>query len=220
MYELVLSSRKKDAVAFKRWITKEVLPSIRKHGAYVTDNLATQVMNDPDKLYGLAEALIKEKSERMEIARSALLLSDKVTALSDEKKELAETLVLKNNSLYHQNHKIEQLQISEDYLQKNVLPSECLVSSTELGGMIGMSATAMHRWLADQKVLRWVNGRNVLTAKYANEDFTRDVCYSYTHTNGTVGTNRRIMWTEGGVQFVCALHNLINRKEQPGLFEE
>lgn len=36
LYNLVLSSRKAEAKAFKRWVTHDVLPSIRKHGAYMT----------------------------------------------------------------------------------------------------------------------------------------------------------------------------------------
>ncbi len=39
LYHLILCSKKPEARAFKRWITHEVIPSIRKHGAYMTDSL-------------------------------------------------------------------------------------------------------------------------------------------------------------------------------------
>ena len=218
MYELVLSSRKKEARQFKRWITHDVLPSIRKQGVYMTDEAANKILDDPDTAVILAEGLLKERKERMEITHKAVLLQDENTALIDDNKELSEAAVLKDNAIYHQKEKIVHLQLSDNYLQKNILPSESLVTSTELGSMIGMSAIAMHKWLRDKKVMRWVNERNILTAKYANEDFTRDTCFTYFHTNGTPGTDRRIMWTEKGVQFVTTLYNLIERKEQPGLF--
>ena len=44
LYSLVLGSRKPEAKAFKRWITHEVIPAIRKHGVYAVDEL----LNDPD----------------------------------------------------------------------------------------------------------------------------------------------------------------------------
>lgn len=57
LYNLILVSRKKEAKAFKRWITHEVLPSIRKHGLYATDEL----LDNPDFLI---EAITKLKEER------------------------------------------------------------------------------------------------------------------------------------------------------------
>ena len=62
LYALILSSRKPEAKVFKRWITHEVIPSIRKHGAYMTDTLLDQVMSDPGVIYKMAESLLKERS--------------------------------------------------------------------------------------------------------------------------------------------------------------
>lgn len=45
LYALVLGSRKPEAKAFKRWITHEVVPAIRKHGGYLTFEKAEKVMN-------------------------------------------------------------------------------------------------------------------------------------------------------------------------------
>ena len=47
LYALVLSSRKKEARAFKRWITHEVIPDIRKHGMYMTSSIVQQVVGNP-----------------------------------------------------------------------------------------------------------------------------------------------------------------------------
>lgn len=57
LYNLILASRKKEARLFKRWITHEVLPSIRKHGLYATDEL----LDNPDFLI---DAITKLKEER------------------------------------------------------------------------------------------------------------------------------------------------------------
>ena len=71
LYSLVLSSRKPEAKAFKRWITHEVLPSIRKHGMYAMDEL----LDNPDIAI---EALTRLKEERER--RKELELETKVQA--------------------------------------------------------------------------------------------------------------------------------------------
>ena len=49
MYKCVLRSNKKVALEFENWITEEVLPMIRKTGAYITDSVWDQITNDPAK---------------------------------------------------------------------------------------------------------------------------------------------------------------------------
>ena len=48
LYSIILLSRKPEAKKFKRWVTHEVLPTIRKQGAYVTPAKLEELMNDPD----------------------------------------------------------------------------------------------------------------------------------------------------------------------------
>lgn len=62
LYSLILSSHMPRAKQFKRWVTSKVLPSIRKHGAYMTDSLMDQVMQNPQIIYQMAESLLKERS--------------------------------------------------------------------------------------------------------------------------------------------------------------
>lgn len=64
LYSLVLGSRKPEARVFKRWITHEVIPSIRKHGAYMTDETLKKAIQTPDFLIELAKALKEEKEQR------------------------------------------------------------------------------------------------------------------------------------------------------------
>ena len=69
LYTLVLRSRKAEAKQFKRWITHEVLPTIRKHGAYMTDSVLEQVMKNPDTIYSLAAQLLEDKAKCEELSR-------------------------------------------------------------------------------------------------------------------------------------------------------
>jgi len=63
LYSLVLSSRKPEAKVFKKWITSEVLPSIRKHGVYMTQETVEKAVADPDFMIGLLENLRESKKQ-------------------------------------------------------------------------------------------------------------------------------------------------------------
>lgn len=85
LYTLVLGSRKPEAKAFKRWITHEVIPAIRKHGAYMTDALLTRMDEHPEliseyigklraenaKANAAQEALKKAEAENARLAPKA-----------------------------------------------------------------------------------------------------------------------------------------------------
>ena len=64
LYSLVLSSKLPTAKKFKRWVTSEVLPAIRKHGAYMTEETVEKAITDPDFLIHLATNLKEEKAKR------------------------------------------------------------------------------------------------------------------------------------------------------------
>jgi prophage antirepressor-like protein len=65
LYSLVLSSKMPTAKEFKHWVTAEVLPTIRKHGAYMTDAKIEEVLSDPDTIIKLATQLKQERNGRM-----------------------------------------------------------------------------------------------------------------------------------------------------------
>ena len=65
LYSLVIKSEKPDAVKFQDWIVEEVLPSIRKYGAYITDRTLAIMKDDPDYIYKIAEMLVEEKRHRV-----------------------------------------------------------------------------------------------------------------------------------------------------------
>ena len=64
LYKLIFQSRKPEAERFADWVTSEVLPDIRKHGAYMTDGVIERTLTDPDYLIMLATNLKEEKAKR------------------------------------------------------------------------------------------------------------------------------------------------------------
>ena len=102
LYSTILQSRKPEAKKFKRWITSEVLPSIRKHGAYMTDETLEKATSDPEFLGKLVMKLndkvntlqheITENEPRVLLAKA---IEDEDGSISI--KELAK--VLKQNGI-------------------------------------------------------------------------------------------------------------------------
>lgn len=78
LYSLVLRSKLTEAKKFKRWVTSEVLPSIRKHGMYATDDL----LNDPDLMIKAANKIKEEREGRLKAESQVKELTDKVVKLS------------------------------------------------------------------------------------------------------------------------------------------
>lgn len=86
LYSLILSSKLPNAKKFKRWVTSEVLPSIRRHGAYMTEEALEKAITEPDFLIRLATQLKEEKAKRLEAekqveaAKPKVLFADAVSA--------------------------------------------------------------------------------------------------------------------------------------------
>ena len=83
LYSLILSSKMPSAKKFKHWVTSEVLPTIRKHGAYMTDEKAFDVVHNK---YGLADLLqqaadqLKQKDIQIAEMKPKALFADAITA--------------------------------------------------------------------------------------------------------------------------------------------
>lgn len=67
LYALILGSKLPQAKEFKRWVTSEVLPTIRRHGAYLTDSKIEEVLLSPDTIINLATQLKNERAEKEQL---------------------------------------------------------------------------------------------------------------------------------------------------------
>jgi anti-repressor protein len=74
LYSLIMTSNKPAAKNFKKWVTNEVLPSVRKHGVYMTDNILEKTINDPDFMIDLLTTLKAEKEKRLEVEKTNHIL--------------------------------------------------------------------------------------------------------------------------------------------------
>ena len=87
LYSLILSSKLPKAKEFKRWVTSEVLPSLRKNGMYMTESVAEQAISNPTEF----------------LARAVLIANDQIQKLSAENKAMRPKVVYYDN-LVEANH--------------------------------------------------------------------------------------------------------------------
>lgn len=97
LYSLVFGSKLPTAKKFKKWVTSDVLPSIRKHGMYATDEL----INNPDLLIAAATKIKEERAARLEAEklRDKLIHQNKLYTTSEIAKELGLKSANKLNQL-------------------------------------------------------------------------------------------------------------------------
>lgn len=76
LYSLIFGSKLESAMRFKRWVTSEVLPSIRKHGAYMTPQKIEEALLNPDTIISLAQQLKEEKAKTAKLAPAAEYAQD------------------------------------------------------------------------------------------------------------------------------------------------
>lgn len=74
LYSLIFGSKLESAIKFKNWVTKEVLPCIRKNGIYATDNVIDNILNNPDFGIELLTKLKEERAARIEAEKTNAIL--------------------------------------------------------------------------------------------------------------------------------------------------
>ena len=95
MYSLILQSKMKSARKFKNWVTHEVLPSIRKYGAYITPEKLDTISNNPDEMKKLVENLQQENESLKSKITNLTPLAEYTTKVLKSDEALPITLVAK-----------------------------------------------------------------------------------------------------------------------------
>lgn len=92
LYSLILSSKLPTAKQFKRWVTSEVLPNIRKHGTHMTPETIEKVLADPETIIQIATQLKEERAKRMQA--EVVIEQQKPKVLFAQAVETSETSIL------------------------------------------------------------------------------------------------------------------------------
>ena len=183
LYSLILSSKLPQAKEFKRWVTSEVLPTIRKHGAYMTDEAIQKALLDPDTVIQLATSLKEERE-----ARLALQLKN------------AEQQAL----IAQQDVKIQDMTEKSVYCEQ-VLACKSLVGIGLIAQDYGTTANAMNDFLHSIGV-QYSQGKTwSLYEEYKYKGYTQSTTVDIKHKDGTKGVKLNTKWTQKGRLFLYGI---------------
>ena len=175
-YPIEVQERIEKLHKFKRWVTSEVLPSIRKHGAYMTEQTLEKALASPDFLIQLANQIKAEK----------------------EKNRQLETQIAINNQI------ISELQPKADYTDR-ILQNKGLVTITQIAKDYGTTGAKMNELLHQLKVQFKQSGQWLLYAKYQNMGYTHSETIDFYHSDGRPDVQMNTKWTQKGRLFLYEL---------------
>ena len=173
LYSLVLSSKLPTAKAFKRWITSEVIPSIRKHGAYITPDTLEQMIADPDTAIRLLTTLKEERLARAQLE----------TENAQQKQLLAE---YSPKASYYD----------------VVLQTPDALSISQIAKDYGKSAKWLNQQLHEMGVQYNQGGVWLLYQQYAEQGYTRSKTHTYSGNDGMQHSRLHTYWTQKGRLFI------------------
>ena len=173
LYRLIAKSNLPQAEVFESWVFDEVLPTIRKTGMYVTDNVWDTIMNDPEKL---GEVLInygKVKKEK---------------ELLEEENQIQKQLIAEYKPI-------------KEYVD-TILSSEDTMTTTQIAADYGFSAYELNKTLNEQRVVRKVGGQWILYIEHMNKGYTKSETMTVKKKDGTDKVVANTKWTQKGRLFI------------------
>lgn len=173
LYTVIIRSDSLMAKPMQKWVTSEVLPSIRKHGAYLTPEKIEETLLNPDTIIRLATALKEEREQR-------------------------ERLRIQNEI---QSKQLKESAGKVDYYN-NVLQSETAITTTVIAKELGMSAYSLNGMLHRNKIIFKSGKTWVLFSPYQNKGYTKTKTIHYTDSLGREKTEIHTYWTEAGREFI------------------
>ena len=169
LYRCIFTSRKSVARMFQKWVFDEVLPAIRRHGAYATSETIDHIMQDPEYGAALLHRLKKEREARVRLEEAKQSLMKEV----DEMKPMA------------------------DYCRM-VLDSPQTVTVTQIAQDYGYSACAFNELLRDMGIQFRQNEQWILYARLKARGYVMSTTAIYTRYDGSQGTKMYTRWTQQG----------------------
>ena len=173
LYDVILDSRKPEAKRFRKWVTSEVLPTIRKHGAYMTKDTLERAITEPDFLIQLATTLKEEKAKRLEAEQQCEVQKQIIGEM--EKKVSYLDLILSSTST------MTITQIAQDY---------------------GMSGQKMNKLLHKLHIQYKVSDQWILYAEYKDKCYVSSETIHFVTSEGIPCTTLNTKWTQKGRLFL------------------
>ena len=174
LYSLVLSSKLPTAKKFRRWVTSEVLPSIRKNGGYIAGQ--------------------EDMSEEVLMAKAILVAQKTIESMKERTKFLATELEQKANL-------IEELQPKATYYDL-ILQCKDLLTTSDIAKDYGMTAQSLNKLLHKEGVQFKQSGRWFLYHKYDGFGYVHTKTHSFINKQGSPESKLHMYWTQKGRLFL------------------
>lgn len=173
LYDVILDSRKPEAKRFRKWVTSEVLPTIRKHGAYMTKDTLERAITEPDFLIQLATTLKEEKAKRLEAEQQC-----------EAQKQI-----------------IGEMEKKVSYLDL-ILSSTSTMTITQIAQDYGMSGQRMNKLLHGLRIQYKVGEQWILYAEYKDKCYVSSETIHFMTNEGVPCTTLNTKWTQKGRLFL------------------
>lgn len=187
LYRLIMRSKLPNAEEFQDWVCGEVLPSIRKHGAYMTGETILKAMQDPANLVQLLQALKDEQDKRRE--------------LQAKTEEQTATIEHQQQAIGQLENAVAKMKDKVSYYDK-ILASKNTVTMTQIAQDYGMSAKRLNQTLYDMRIQYKVGKQWILYAPYLTEGYVHSEAIPHINPNGTAFTVNLTKWTQRGRLFL------------------
>lgn len=196
LYDVILDSRKPEAKVFRKWVTSEVLPSIRKDGGYMIAGADESEEELMARALVVAQNAIKRKQER-------------IKELESQHQEDAEQIHELTNAVAEMAEKVS-------YVER-ILQSKSTATVTQIAQDYGMSAKKFNKILAEHRIQRKVGGQWVLYSNYLSEGYVHSRPTEIEKHDGTTKVVYNTEWTTKGRLF---LYEELKRKGILPLIEQ
>lgn len=173
LYEAIIGSKKKEVKPFKRWITHKVLPTIRKHGAYMTNEVIEKTLTSPDFIIQLATKLKEEQEARLELEKENSQLSLDLAEATEKTRYL--DLILDSPD------ELIVKQIAQDY---------------------GISAVKFNQILNKLRIQYKQNNQWILYSKFQGKGYIKSRTFNYIGSDKKQHTRINTCWTQKGREFL------------------
>ncbi len=179
-YRLAMKAKNEAAEKFQALVADEIIPSIRKHGAYLTRGILEQALTSPDFLIELATRLKEEQ--------------DKNEQLQQQQKALEQETIAMNQT-------IAKLQPKANYVDM-ILKNHSTVLTTQIAQDYGMSARAFNKKLSELHIQHKVGRQWILYAEYQGKGYVHSKTIEIVRSNGQSDVTMQTEWTQKGRLFL------------------
>ncbi len=200
LYSLILSSKMPKARQFKNWVTSDVLPSIRKYGAYMTDATIEQAIDDPNFFVRLGKTIREDRA--------------RLSSAEVECKKQKLLIKRQNGQLLKMGTQIEGLEQQVEGLQKKVSYLDLILATTntvtvsQIAADYGMSAIKLNRILKEMGIQYKMGDQWLLYAKYKDKGYVGSETVHIELSDGSTLTKMNTKWTQEGRLF---LYDILKR---------